>query len=193
MKKLFQGAEAVISEKDGEIIKERPVKGYRIKEIDDTLRKRRTRAEAKILREAKRCGINVPSVIEETDNIIKMEKIQGEKVRDVLDEALGSLIGSSLAKLHENGIIHGDFTTSNMILSGQDLYIIDFGLSVFSDKDEDKANDIYLLKENLTASHTKITEAVWKAFLKNYKAGYEGSEKAIKVLSRIETRRRYKK
>ena len=192
MKKLYQGAEAVLYENGNEIVKERVKKGYRISELDSALIKKRTRAEARILREARRCGINVPSIIEETENIIKIEKINGEKVRDVLNEKLALLIGKELAKLHSNNIIHGDFTTNNMIFSDI-LYIIDFGLSFFSERNEDKANDLHLLKENLKASHTDIAKNTWNNVLKGYKQDYNGSEKAIKILSKIEKRGRYKK
>lgn len=192
MKKLFQGAEAVISEEAGAIIKERTTKGYRIKELDDSIRRKRTKSEARLLREARRCGVTVPYIIEENDYSLKLEKISGKKARDAFTVRAAAGMGSALAKLHSNGIIHGDFTTSNIILNSKSVFIVDFGLSFFSPKDEDKATDLFLLKENLNASHPALAAKAWNAFLKAYKKPYSGAVKAIKILSRIERRRRYK-
>lgn len=38
-------------------------------------------------------------------------------------------MGFLIFRLHQQGIIHGDLTTSNMILKDNKLYLIDFGLS----------------------------------------------------------------
>lgn len=65
---------------------------------------------------------------------------------------LVNLIANSVAEMHSKGVIHGDLTTSNMMIRVNandeiaDLYLIDFGLSQFSNKIEDKAVDLYVLK-----------------------------------------------
>ena len=46
---LQQGAEAIISLQQGKVHKKRIKKSYRLKEIDEKLRKLRTRKEAKLL------------------------------------------------------------------------------------------------------------------------------------------------
>ncbi|HLD83821.1 MAG TPA: KEOPS complex kinase/ATPase Bud32 [archaeon] len=191
MKKLFTGAEAVVYEKGGAIIKDRVKKGYRIPQLDSLLRSRRTATEARLLREAKRNGVNVPSTIDEKQYSLVLEKINGKNVKDSnLTEALAVQIGEALGKLHQAGIIHGDLTTSNMLLAEGKLYIIDFGLSFFSQRDEDKASDLYLLRENLRALGQ---ERAWPGIESSYESRYEGAGKAIKTLLKIEKRRRYSK
>ncbi|MBS3054605.1 MAG: Kae1-associated serine/threonine protein kinase [Candidatus Aenigmarchaeota archaeon] len=191
MKKLFTGAEAVIYEKDGSIVKERIKKGYRIPAIDSLLRSRRTASEARLLREARRNGVNVPSLAEEGRYSLTLERINGEKLKDrELTPDLAKSVGESMGRLHAAGIIHGDLTTSNMLLAGEKLYIIDFGLAFFSQRDEDKANDLYLLRENLKALGR---EKAWPDIERGYHARYEGAMKAIKTLLKIEKRRRYSK
>lgn len=188
--KTVQGAEAIVSFGKDYAVKERNSKSYRVPEIDAMLRKRRTRAEARMLREAKRNGVDAPYIMEESEFSLKLEKIEGARARDMaLAEEISSLIGKALAKLHSASIIHGDFTTSNMIFSHNRLYIIDFGLAFFSSREEDKANDLYLLRENLRAL---VQEKAWKDILKAYESGYGEASKVIKTLLKIEKRRRYK-
>ena len=60
MKVLAFGSEAVIYEKKGIIIKRRIKKGYRIKEIDERLRKTRSKAEFNVMRFLYENSLNVP-------------------------------------------------------------------------------------------------------------------------------------
>ncbi|MBN2459598.1 Kae1-associated serine/threonine protein kinase [Candidatus Woesearchaeota archaeon] len=116
MKELARGAESVIYEDKDTIVKDRLKKSYRIPELDKELRKQRTRREANLLQKVR---IAHPKLIS-SDNKEKiiMEKIKGEKIRDVLDDnpKLARRIGEMVAELHDQDIIHGDLTTSNMIL-----------------------------------------------------------------------------
>ena len=186
----MQGAEAVIEDKGDVIIKNRIKKGYRIEQLDSQIRKRRTRYEARLLREAKRAGVNVPRVLEESDYSLKLEKIDSIKVKDMIEKKnIGNLIGIVVEKLHRNSIIHNDLTTSNMLWK-DDLFIIDFGLGFRSDKIEDKAIDLYVFKRSLISMHFNKWESIWKDFEKAYTES--GDEKVIKALSEIEKRGRYK-
>ena len=56
---IAQGAEAIIIKKNNEIIKDRLLKKYRLKELDEAIRKRRTKSEAKLLTKAAEI-INTP-------------------------------------------------------------------------------------------------------------------------------------
>ena len=119
---IQQGAEAVLIREDNFILKRRAKKGYRINELDDKLRKQRTRKEAKLLERARKF-INVPAVKKSDDNKmeIEMEFISGLKLSENLDnlknwKEVCLEIGKNIAKLHDADIIHGDLTTSNMIL-----------------------------------------------------------------------------
>jgi len=136
---IQQGAEAKIilttpdraGGRDTFIIKDRIPKSYRLKELDEKIRKRRTKAETKLLNKASEI-INSPTPLGEgadrvvgrgTNTQIKMPYIDGKKLSEHLDKfplakqkQICKQIGESVAKLHDADIIHGDLTTSNMIL-----------------------------------------------------------------------------
>ncbi|MFH1589122.1 MAG: KEOPS complex kinase/ATPase Bud32 [archaeon] len=190
MKQIGAGAEAIIYLDKEKVKKDRVKKNYRIKEIDEALRKTRTRTEAKIL---EKIPIKSPKLLK-TDgkSVIEMEFIEGDKIRDLLDlrPILAKEIGEKVAEMHNSGIIHGDLTTSNMILN-KEIYFIDFGLSFFSDKLEDKAVDIHLFKQALESKHYKVAEKAFKQFLKGYQnvKNYDNIINRFKV---VESRGRYK-
>ncbi|MCX6774856.1 MAG: KEOPS complex kinase/ATPase Bud32 [DPANN group archaeon] len=192
--KLIANVEEAILYKDGDkIIKERISKSYRIKEIDTKLRKERTRMEARILEKLARARVNVPRVlkVDEAKTTLEIEEIKGEKVRDYLlkskDTKIFRQIAEQVELMHSAGIVHGDLTTSNMILSKNKIFLIDFGLSGHSDRVEDKAVDLHLLKECLKSKHFEIWEPAWKVFEKNYGIG-----EVINRLKVVERRGRYK-
>jgi len=191
---IAQGAEAKLYRAGNAVIKERVSKSYRLHEIDSKLRKERTRAEAKLLRTLERAGVPVPAVLKEDDNamILEIEFIDGTKVRDFLDKTSDTdicrQIGELTEKMHGAGIVHGDLTTSNMILKGKKVYLIDLGLGDFSIKVEDKAVDLHLFKECLISKHHEIWESCWKAFLEGYK-----NPDVLNRLKVVEARGRYKK
>src|SRR3989344_4392671 len=144
MEKIIQrGAEAVIIKKGNLIIKRRTKKGYRLKIIDEFLRKTRTKKEAKLLKKAAEL-IPVPAIkkINFDKMEIEMQLINGKKLSDCLDKIknrneIAEKIGKQIAILHKNNIIHGDLTTSNIILSTKkEIYFIDFGLGYISEKVE---------------------------------------------------------
>ncbi|MFH0832847.1 MAG: KEOPS complex kinase/ATPase Bud32 [Candidatus Aenigmatarchaeota archaeon] len=192
---IAQGAEAMLRREGDALVKERIKKGYRIAEIDERLRKKRTKSEANILRAARRI-INVPQVIAEGNYEIKMEFIGGELVKEVLNEnnciEISEKIAIAVARLHSYDIVHGDLTTSNMILKKNDLYFIDFGLAFFSKRTEDKAIDLHLLHEALESTHFAVLDDAWKTILKVYSEEYSEAGKVIKTLSEIEKRGRYR-
>lgn len=197
MRKLIaQGAEAKLFLENNQIIKERFAKSYRIKEIDDKLRGSRTRREAKVLEKLKSLNFPAPKLIgnDGKENLL-MEKILGNLVKDILEKAdykkLCAEIGKKVAILHNNSIIHGDLTTSNMIFN-KEIYFIDFGLSFFSGKAEDKAVDLHLLKEALESKHYKIWEECFKSVLDAYKKEANKSNETLKRLEAVEKRGRYR-
>lgn len=195
-KLIYQGAEAKLFLDNGIVVKDRFRKTYRLKEIDDRLRKSRTKREAKVLEKLRTYGIPVPSVISNDEkSVLKMEYIKGFLVRDVLEKEdyknLCMEIGTKIAKMHNHGIIHGDLTTSNMILKDE-IYFIDFGLSFFSNKVEDKAVDLHLVKEALESKHYKIWEECWKEVLSGYRKEAKDNDAVMKRLEAVESRGRYK-
>ncbi|MFH1802214.1 MAG: KEOPS complex kinase/ATPase Bud32 [archaeon] len=194
---IQQGAEAVLIRKGNELIKRRVAKGYRIKEMDDAIRKRRTKREGKLLEKAGKI-VSVPGVLKVNEKAkeIEMEFIDGLKLSESLDEMknwleVGVAIGENIAKLHDQGIIHGDLTTSNMIWSEGKLFFIDFGLGFQNGRVEDKAVDLYLIKEALEAKHFKRFEAYFAAVLEGYRAS-ENYKETLARLKKVEKRGRYK-
>jgi len=118
---IQQGAEAVLIRRADLVLKRRVRKGYRLKELDERIRKLRTRSEARLLEKSGEI-ISVPVVkkVNEREKEIDMEFIDGLKLSENLDglkewKEVCFLIGKNIALLHDAGIIHGDLTTSNMI------------------------------------------------------------------------------
>jgi Kae1-associated kinase Bud32 len=194
-KVLGAGAEATIYLDGKSVDKERSRKNYRHEDIDSVLRKNRTRKEAKILRSLEHSGF-VPKLIEQKDHDIIMEYVDGIQLKKLLDKdpKLAALIGKNLTYMHDKNIIHGDLTTSNMILTGkrksQRLFFIDFGLSYNSTRIEDKAVDIHLFKQALESKHFKINDKAYKYFLKEYNP--KDKKDILTRLEIVEQRGRYK-
>ncbi len=204
---IFRGAEAIITLENNIIKKERIRKSYRNEKIDEDIRKKRTKQEAKILAKAKAFSINVPQVLDlDKKNIpvekyiIKMEYIKGDKVSEKLNDYeiqkqynVMRKLGKEVFKLHLNNIIHGDLTTSNVILRDNEVFIIDFGLGFFSSKIEDKAVDLHLIKQALEAKHYENYQRLFFEFLEGYDGDEELRIKVIEHLRKVESRGRYKK
>jgi len=195
---IYQGAEAIIYLDSDMIVKDRVVKGYRLPELDSRIRTLRTRSEKRLLDRARRSGVYVPRVFESRDSRLEMEYVNGEKLKNCLDglekvrrDDVYKTIGESIAKLHANGIIHGDLTTSNMILWKDCVYFIDFGLGKLSVKTEDQATDLYLLHEALKSTHLKLLKEAWDKILNAYKDNYTNSKEVITKMDKISKRRRY--
>ncbi len=122
MKLIAQGAEAKLYQEKNTLIKDRIKKSYRIQEIDKRLRKRRTKKESKLLDKINSLGFT-PKLFETDENKIIMDFIDGQTLRDCLNEknykSLMKELGQKISVLHENNIIHGDLTTSNFIFNKQ--------------------------------------------------------------------------
>jgi len=203
MRIVQRGAEAVLFLKkhEGEdvLVKERVRKSYRIPELDKRIRSQRTRGEAKLLSMARRVGVNTPRTLELGESSIVMEWLNGRRVKDCLNELpkkerleIYRLVGETVGRLHEGGLIHGDLTTSNMIVRDSKLFLIDFGLGKFSNKIEDQAVDLYVLYEAIRSTHFIWLEEAWTNVLKAYNQKYSNAQQVLGRLKKIESRRRYK-
>ncbi len=197
MQLIYKGAEAELWETQylgfPVVVKRRIRKTYRIKQIDERIRKNRTRREAVMLAEARGC-VNTPFVlsVDLKENTIIMQYLEGKTLKQLFLEGYknkkktSTEIGRMIKKLHDKGVIHGDLTTSNMIKTRKGIHFIDFGLSYKSDKTEDKAVDLLVFKKMLKSTHWKDFEEIWGAF----KQGY-GDETVLSKVEEIEKRARY--
>lgn len=197
---IQQGAEAIILLHKDNIIKRRIEKSYRYPELDEKIRKSRTRKEAKLLDKADKL-IKVPKVlkVDEQNKEIIMQYINGAKLSEKLDdldpeqaEKVCMQIGKSIALLHNNNIIHGDLTTSNTILKSNQVFFIDFGLGFTSQRIEDKAVDLHLIRQALEAKHFTNWKKFFKLITQAYKENSPDAKLILERLEVVESRGRYK-
>lgn len=185
------------------IMKHRLPKKYRTLELDSMIRNQRTINESHIIHKAKKAGVPTPTIFMvdlENFNII-MEFIEGKQVKEVLENLakeerrkICELIGKMIGNLHKSGIIHGDLTTSNMILTPyRKIVFVDFGLSERSIELEPKGVDLHLMKRTLNSTHFKHAKDCFKAVMDGYAkvVKIEETKKVTKKIQEIERRGRY--
>jgi TP53 regulating kinase-like protein len=202
LKLVKKGAEAdiYVTSWNGQrsILKIRNKKDYRIASLDSRIRLLRTIREAKMISEVKSFGITTPLVyfVNEKNCEIYLQLIKGELVRDLPKKQIIKMcqkIGEIVGTLHKNGVMHGDLTTSNFILSNRKLVILDFGLSQKTESIDDFAIDLRLFKEVLNSAHADIVNTGWNRFILGYQKimGKNMAQKVISQVSVIEKRGRY--
>ncbi|MEW5839883.1 Kae1-associated kinase Bud32 [Nitrososphaera sp.] len=205
-KLVKRGAEAdiLLTEWHGKkaILKRRTAKPYRHPALDALVRRQRTVHEAGLLSAAKSAaGVEAPFVyfVDPVRAEIVMEYVQGTVARDILDAGLCRQIGRYAAMLHAAGIVHGDLTTSNFIVVNKRgnkrrrrLVLLDFGLSYYSERMEDRAVDVRLIKEVLASAHVSLRGA-FAAFCRGYAevAGRKETDRVLLNVKEIEQRGRY--
>lgn len=184
-KLVSQGAEARVWETTfcgrSCIVKQRFSKKYRHPALDKKLTATRLKQEARSVLRARKAGVPTPVLyfVELESASIYMEHVAGRSLRHLLgdgllDEQAASKamaeVGRLLALLHDSGIIHGDLTTSNMMVREADgaVVMIDFGLSYNSRLPEDKGVDLYVLERALTSAHSEM-EGLFDQILASYK------------------------
>ncbi len=188
-----KGAEAELSQITYKgkkaLSKKRIPKSYRNKKLDFDIRKKRTRSEAKIIKTLSTV-IKVPQIylIDENNSEIVMEFVEGEMLKEVIEKKseLAVKAGKEIKKIHEQGIIHGDLTTSNILCKKDGLCFIDFGLGYFSSKIEDKATDLIVFKKTFNATHSSIKNG-WDKVIQ----GYKPDKSMLERMAAIEKRARY--
>lgn len=185
------------------VVKRRFPKPYRIAELDQRIRARRTVKEAQIIHRAKEAGVPTPLLylVDVANATLVMEYVDGPQVKTLIGGLSGerraeifTRIGVLIGRLHTSGIIHGDLTTSNMILDSRGrIVFLDFGLSERSNTLEDRGIDIHLVKRVLYSTHHEYAEECFSALMEGY-AQVMGAEEARRVLEKvreIEMRGRY--
>jgi TP53 regulating kinase-like protein len=207
VKLLYRGAEADVYRGDwcGQpaVYKMRKPLRYRLPELDDLIRSQRTTREAQMIHDSKLAGVSSPQLyyLSPREALLVMEFVEGKRLKTLLEpdltrgrvEDLGEEFGRSIAMLHAAGIMHGDLTTSNAIVNGGGISLIDFGLAVHSNRLEDQAVDLRLIKETLTGAHNSISKPFMLSLMAGYSSVLGGSRAnaATKKLAEIERRGRY--
>jgi len=204
---IKKGAEAslFLEEWQGQkvVMKRRLPKKYRLPEIDRRIRSYRTIHESQLLHHAKQAGVPTPTIflIDLANSNIIMEFVEGKQLKQILEQLppderrdLNRRIGRLIGQLHHDGIIHGDLTTSNMILtpSGKVVFV-DFGLGEKTVELELKGVDLHLMKRAYQSTHFRFAKDCFRAVLEGY-ALVVGSDEAKRVLDKIreiEQRGRY--
>ena len=97
---------------------------------------------------------------------ILMDEIDGVMIKDIIDEDIAYRLGLEIRKLHSAGIIHGDITSSNVMLKDGKLVFIDFGLGRYSQVVEDKAVDLLVLKKSLQSIDYNLAVKYFDCVLK---------------------------
>ncbi len=208
---IARGAEAILKRDvwNGRdvVVKERIAKGYRHPDLDRRLRGVRIKTEARLMREARRMRVPTPHIfdIDQVSNSLTMEFIHGRTARSVLDnpdrrESICREIGKLVARLHAGDIVHGDLTTSNMIVSADRLYFIDFSMGAKAAVTEQKGVDLHLLMEAFRSAHADFYNKGISWVLEAYRntwesvrgpAGRNEAEAIIARVHEIEKRGRY--
>lgn len=185
------------------VLKRRLPKKYRPDELDEHIRYYRTLHEPQLMHEAKKAGVPTPKIflVDSKNTTIVMEFIKGKQVKKLIDELdekerknLCFKIGQLIAKLHSNSLIHGDLTTSNMIMDPQGkVFLVDFGLGEKNDELEARGVDLHLMKRALESTHYQFAEDCYLSVLNGY--GSVVGSKELKNISEkikeIERRGRY--
>jgi bifunctional N6-L-threonylcarbamoyladenine synthase / protein kinase Bud32 len=200
---VARGAEALVERADylglDAVRKQRLPKRWRRAELDAALRASRTRHEARLLAEAKRAGAHAPYVldVDAPTATLTMERLPGERLREALERAtpdertrLLQKVGRLVARLHAGDIIHGDLTTSNLLVQDGDVAVIDFGLGDTSTEAEARGVDLHVLAEALGATHAghgDLFSIVWGAYADANPRAHEVAH----VLDAIRKRGRY--
>ena len=183
--------------------KMRKAKAYRIPALDVEIRRERTSHEAQIMHEAKLAGVPTPTIysVDVAATTIVMEYIEGTRIKETLNDLsskkrddLCRLLGRLVGRLHRKGIIHGDLTTSNMIVSKSGkIFFIDFGLAEYSEEVEKRGVDLLLMKRALQSTHYACARECFDAAIKGYAKEMtdEATGEVVKRVKEIENRGRY--
>jgi len=185
------------------IIKKRLPKKYRPSKLDEQIRTYRTIHEPQLMHEAKKAGVPTPMIflVDAKDATIIMEFIEGKQAKQLLGEVtenerqkLCLKIGELIGRLHEYGIIHGDLTTSNMILDLEEkIFFVDFGLGEKTKELETRGVDLHLMKRALQSTHFSFSEECFNAVIRGYSKviGAEMVRNILDKIKEIERRGRY--
>lgn len=187
---VARGAEAVVEVLNEEVVKRRTSKRYRNPALDRRLIMERTRAEARLIAHARRAGVPTPVIRDITKDTIVMERVRGDVLKYVTTPETIRLAGETVGRLHEAGIVHGDLTTSNMIVRDGRCVLIDFGLASTSSEVEDRGVDLRVFFQTLEST-TENAGELKRAFVEGYAGTFSGAGEVLPREHEVELRGRY--
>ncbi len=187
---IARGAEAVVEIREADVVKRRESKRYRNPRLDRRLITERTRAEARLIAAARRAGVPTPVIRDITTDTIVMERVAGEVLKYATTPENVALAGDAVGKLHAAGIAHGDLTTSNMIIRGDQCVLIDFGLASTSPEVEARGVDLHVLFQTLEST-TENSADLKAAFIEGYAGAFPGAGEVLSREHEVELRGRY--
>jgi len=185
------------------IMKKRLPKKYRPSKLDEQIRTYRTIHEPQLMHEAKKTGVPTPMIllVDVKNATIIMEFVEGKQVKQLLGEVTKSerqslclKIGEMIGRLHEHGIIHGDLTTSNMILDFEEkIFFVDFGLGEKTKELETRGVDLHLMKRALQSTHFRFSRECFDAVIRGYSKVLDAKtvKSILDKIKQIERRGRY--
>lgn len=229
---ITQGAEALLykttflTPTTNAALKFRPSKPWRHPTLDKRLTRQRILAEARVLVKCRKEGVKVPAVLGMSwdEGWVALEWIDGVTVKEAIwrkgkveedseqvDKltALLQRVGQCVGHLHAVGVVHGDLTTSNMMLRPHDsqsstgnddgettnlegeIVLIDFGLATQAVQEEDRAVDLYVLERAFGSTHPR-EEDLFGIVLGAYAGSYKGAKTTLKRLEDVRMRGRKK-
>jgi TP53 regulating kinase-like protein len=160
-------------------------------------------SKLQLMHEAKKSGVPTPAIflVDVKNATIMMEYVEGKQIKHLLNNVSESErhrlcveIGRLIGRLHSHGIVHGDLTTSNMILSDDNrVFFVDFGLGEKNVELEARGVDLHLMKRALESAHFRFAGECFAAVVKGYSSIVK--DKALRDVSdkikEIERRGRY--
>jgi N6-L-threonylcarbamoyladenine synthase/protein kinase Bud32 len=187
---VARGAEGVVEIGEDTVAKRRLSKRYRHPELDRRLISERTRAEARLISMARRAGVPTPVIRDITTDTIVMERIRGDLLKYVAAPETVRVAGETVGRLHAAGIVHGDLTTSNMIVRDGQCVLIDFGLASTSSEVESRGVDIHVFFQTLESTAQNFEDLI-EAFIEGYSRVFPNADEVIEREHEIEMRGRY--
>ena len=232
---ITQGAEALLyrttflTPSTPAALKIRLRKPWRHPALDARLTRQRVLAEARVLLKCAREGVAVPAVLGVgcEEGWVAVEWVEGGTVKEavrgrgraaddgeegeVMMRDLMRRIGAAVGKLHSVGVVHGDLTTSNMMLRRRpasskeggeevitgnaalagEIVLIDFGLAMQTVQEEDRAVDLYVLERAFGSTHPR-EEGMFGELLEGYRVAFKGSKGTLRRLEDVRMRGRKK-